>query len=136
MEMIEALVFDLDGTLVQTERLKAESYACAARELRPELEEEAVVEAFKEVVGRSRREVTRYLLHRFHFEAAARRRMAEFGVQQPWQAYAQVRLQIYGALLEDPEVLREHRWPHTVELLECAREHGCRTALATMSHCP
>ena len=37
--MIRAFVFDLDGTLVETEELKALSYARAATELRPELSE-------------------------------------------------------------------------------------------------
>jgi beta-phosphoglucomutase len=32
-----AFVFDLDGTLVETEELKALSYARAAAELRPDL---------------------------------------------------------------------------------------------------
>jgi hypothetical protein len=47
----------LDGTLVQTERLKALSYARAAVELCPHdtTTEEEVLEAFKEVVGLSRR---------------------------------------------------------------------------------
>ncbi|HYU71292.1 MAG TPA: HAD hydrolase-like protein [Ktedonobacteraceae bacterium] len=35
--MILAVIFDLDGTLVETEELKARSYARAAIELRPEL---------------------------------------------------------------------------------------------------
>ncbi|CAN5890218.1 hypothetical protein BH18ACT11_BH18ACT11_22750 [soil metagenome] len=35
--MILAVIFDLDGTLVETEELKALSYARAARELRPTL---------------------------------------------------------------------------------------------------
>lgn len=57
------MIFDLDGTLVQTERLKALSYARAAVELRSfasdqdgaySLEESEVVETFKEVVGLSR----------------------------------------------------------------------------------
>lgn len=34
--MILAVIFDLDGTLVETEELKALSYARAAVELRPE----------------------------------------------------------------------------------------------------
>lgn len=33
--MIQVMIFDLDGTLVQTERLKALSYARAAVELCP-----------------------------------------------------------------------------------------------------
>ncbi|MFO7681063.1 MAG: hypothetical protein R6X34_13525 [Chloroflexota bacterium] len=59
------MVFDLDGTLVQTERLKAISYAWAARILHPELEETAVIAAFKDVVGLSRREVALGLMTRF-----------------------------------------------------------------------
>jgi len=50
------MIFDLDGTLVQTERLKALSYARAAVELCPHAISEAeVVEAFKDVVGLPRR---------------------------------------------------------------------------------
>ena len=43
--MIRAFVFDLDGTLVETEKLKALSYARAAAELRPDLNEGEVIEA-------------------------------------------------------------------------------------------
>ena len=43
--MIRAFVFDLDGTLVETEELKALSYARAAAELRPALNEGDVIEA-------------------------------------------------------------------------------------------
>ncbi|UCG64491.1 MAG: hypothetical protein JSW12_17975 [Deltaproteobacteria bacterium] len=49
--MIRAMLFDLDSTLVQTERLKALSYAHAVVELCPHnLTEAELVEAFKEVV--------------------------------------------------------------------------------------
>ena len=69
--MIRAMIFDLDGTLVQTERLKALSYARAVVELCPhETSEEAVVEAFKEVVGLPRREVAVALMERFGLEDA------------------------------------------------------------------
>lgn len=130
------MIFDLDGTLVQTERLKALSYARAAVALCPhDLDEEEVFAAFKDVVGLPRREVATALLERFGLEEAARARMAEFGVGAPWQAFVQVRLRIYEDLLADPAVLRENQWPHNVRLLRLAREMGCRTALATMSHC-
>jgi len=55
--MIRAFVFDLDGTLVETEELKALSYARAATELRPDLDEEQVIAAFGDLVGFSRQEV-------------------------------------------------------------------------------
>ena len=111
--MIQAMIFDLDGTLVQTEKLKAISYARAAVELCPHhLTEAEVIEAFKDVVGRSRREVALALMERFDLEDAARARMTEFGVGMPWQAFVQVRLGFYEAMLADPKVVRDHQWPH------------------------
>ncbi len=133
---IRAMIFDLDGTLVQTERLKALSYAKAALELCPnQLTEASVVAAFGEVVGRSRREVAKSLIDRFDLEAAAGERMVEFGVSAPWQAFVQVRLGHYEAMLADPQVLRENQWQHNRALLEGARRADCKVALATMSVC-
>ncbi|MBK8903173.1 MAG: hypothetical protein IPM53_18445 [Anaerolineaceae bacterium] len=52
----------LDGTLVQTERLKAISYARAAVLLRPELDKAEIVNAFQVVVELPRRQVAEGLL--------------------------------------------------------------------------
>lgn len=134
--MISTMIFDLDGTLVQTERLKAISYARAAVLLRPELDEAEIVNAFQVVVGLPRRQVAEGLLARFHLTEAARGRMADFGVMTPWQAYVQLRLQIYEAMLADPEVIRRNQWPHNMALLQTARQTCRHVALATMSHCP
>lgn len=134
--MIEAVIFDLDGTLVQTERLKARSYARAAIELCPyALSEADAMTAFKDLVGLSRREVALGLIERFDLEEAARSRMAEFGVDTPWEAFVQVRLNYYEAMLADPQVLRDSQWPHNVDLLQTARRTGCKVGLATMSRC-
>ncbi|MFW6069390.1 MAG: HAD family hydrolase, partial [Chloroflexota bacterium] len=134
--MITTMIFDLDGTLVQTERLKAHSYARAAIELCPQtLDEAEVVEAFKDVVGLPRREVATALVERFGLQERASARMAEFGVSKPWQAYVQVRLQIYEEMLGDPQVLRDNQWPHAVNLLHEVRRRCRYVALATMSRC-
>ena len=133
--MIKAVLFDLDGTLVQTEKLKAISYARAAVELAPgELTEPQVIEAFKEVVGLSRREVAVYLMKRFDLEDEAAARLDEFGVHDPWQAYVQVRLRIYEAMLDDHHILQDHLCPHNVELLNDVLSRGLPTGLATMSY--
>jgi HAD superfamily hydrolase (TIGR01509 family) len=135
--VIKAMIFDLDGTLVQTERLKALSYARAAIELCPySLSERDALAAFRDLVGLPRRQVAQGLVERFGLAEAARARMAEFGVETPWQAFVQVRLSYYEAMLADPELLRENQWPHNVALLQTAREVGCRVGLATMSRCP
>ncbi len=135
--MIKAFIFDLDGTLVQTEILKAKSYGRAAVDLAPDrVTEEAVVEAFKEVVGRPREEVAHRLMERFRLEGAAQARMDALQVSTPWQAFVQARLGIYESMLADPQVLLDHLCPDNLALLQWARRNGYRTGLATMSHCP
>jgi beta-phosphoglucomutase len=134
VRIIRAFIFDLDGTLVETEELKGLSYARAATELRPDLSEEKVLGAFTDLVGLSRQEVAVGLMRRFAFEEAARDRMAEFGVDTPWQAFVRIRLGIYEELLADPELVLEHRYPHNIALLREVRREGYPTALATQSH--
>jgi len=135
--VIQAMIFDLDGTLVQTEKLKALSYAKAAVQLCPyHLEESEVIEAFKDVVGLSRREVAAHMMDRFDLTEKARVEMAAFGVDTPWQAYVQVRLQVYEQMLANPDVIRHNQWPHNMALLQTARHNCPHVGLATMSHCP
>lgn len=134
--MINTMIFDLDGTLVQTERLKALSYARAAVELCPhDLKEAAVMAAFQDVVGLSRREVAQALVTRFDLTDRARAQMAALGVNTPWQAYIQLRLKIYEKMLADPDVIRRNQWPHNMALLRAARRTCRFVGLATMSYC-
>lgn len=132
--MIKAFIFDLDGTLVQTEALKAKSYAKAAVELNPSLSEQEVVEGFKDFVGLSRKEVAKGLLSKFDLTDAASSRMKEFDVAKPWQAYVDIRLDTYFKMISDPEILKEHLCPYNLGLLKWARQEGYHTGLGTMSH--
>ena len=134
--MIRAMIVDLDGTLVQTEKLKAISYARAAVELCPRtVSEDEVLEAFKEVVGLPRSEVAQQLVDRFQLQDRAAEKMAEYGVDTPWQAFIQARLDHYEGMLADPEVIVANQWPHNMAVLEMARASQCSTGLATMSRC-
>ena len=134
--MIQAMIFDLDGTLVQTEKLKALSYAKAAVQLCPySLQENVVIEAFKDVVGLSRREVAQALMVRFDLTAKARARMPKLGVNTPWQAYVLIRLNIYEEMLADSDVIYRSQWPHNMALLQTAQQVCRYIGLATMSHC-
>lgn len=133
--MISAVLFDLDGTLVETEELKAISHAKSVLELRPDADEDEAFSAYADdLVGHSRREVATALVQRFGLEAAARERMAEFGDEEPWQALVRIRRGIYEELLADTALLLEKRYPHNIELLRRMRSEGYPTACATMSH--
>lgn len=133
--MISAVLFDLDGTLVETEELKALSHARSVRELRPDIEEADVVCAYAEnLVGHSRREVASTLVRRFGLEEAARERMSGFGEDEPWKVLVAIRNGIYEAMLEDSDLLLKQRYPHNIELLRGMRGEGYPTGLATMSH--
>ena len=132
--MIRAVIFDLDGTLVQTEKLKALSYAVAAQKLldMPEPDPRAI-EAYRRVVGSSREVASRYVMEQLSLETKLRQLMAHYGVSQPWEVLTVMRVAIYNQIVADPQMLWKNQWPHTVAFLRLVRRHGCKTGLATMS---
>ncbi|MEL7644852.1 MAG: HAD family phosphatase [Anaerolineaceae bacterium] len=134
---VRAVIFDLDGTLVQTEKIKAHSYAKALQEISPDvIQEEDVIEVYKSLVGLSRADVASGLLVGFNLEKAAGTRMAEFEVTTPWQAFVQIRLKYYEELILDAQIIQENTWPYTMSLLGDVRRKGYKLDLATMSYCP
>lgn len=128
--MLGLLCFDLDGTLVQSERLKAQSYARAAHDLRPEVDPDAVEDAFGDVVGQSREQVAQTLLDRFDLADAARQRDASV---EPWEAYVTVRLEIYETMTQDPAVIRRAACPYAGAVARRARALARHVALVTTS---
>jgi beta-phosphoglucomutase len=135
--MISAVLFDLDGTLVETEELKALSHARAVAELRPDVAEADVIAAYADdLVGHSRQEVATALIQRFGLEEAARKRMSEFGDEEPWQVLVRIRQGIYEKFLKDSDLLLKQRYPHNIELLKQLRREGYPMGCATMSHRP
>jgi HAD superfamily hydrolase (TIGR01509 family) len=132
---LRALLFDLDGTLVETEILKARSYARAAMDLRPGAISEAdVIAAYDDLVGRSREQVVASLTQRFALEEPARARMAELGVSSPSDVVTALRLRYYEAMLADRDLVRRQGYPEAIALLRRAKRDGYATGLATMSH--
>ncbi len=128
-------IFDLDGTLVQTESLKARSYARAAVELSPErLRAQDIIVAYDDMVGRAREEVAAALLARFDLEEHAAGRMGELGVASPLDAYMTLRLRIYETMISDAPLIREQEYPWSTQLLREMRALGLRVGIATMSH--
>ncbi len=130
--MIKAIIFDLDGTLVQTEIIKAHSYAKAVVDLSNNgITEEEVVQNFKNYVGLSRNEVSKNLVNDYweRFELAANSR------EDIEDALIEKRLDIYNNMLEDPQILTRYCCKMTMGFLRSVFEDGYLTGLATMSHC-
>ena len=130
-----AAIFDLDGTLVQTEALKARSYARAAVELSPEtVRAQEIIVAYDDMVGHSREEVAAMLLARFRLEGRAEERMRALGAATPLDAYMALRLAIYEALIANEGLIREQEYPWSTTLLRELRRAGHPVGIATMSH--
>ena len=124
---MRTVIFDLDGTLVQTEKLKAHSYAMAVQKIRglPEPDSRAV-EGYREIVGATREIASQHIMEELDLEA-------DYGTSEPWDVLTAMRLAIYNNMVADPKVLRDNQWPHTTGLLRVAKETYCHTGLATMS---
>jgi beta-phosphoglucomutase len=129
------VIFDLDGTLVQTESLKAESYARAAAELRPgAVDPLAVIAAYDQCIGLSRNEVGQMLLDRFGLAEAAGARERSLDVSSPLAAFLALRMRIYEAMLGDPNLIARQELPYATGLVRHLKAEGYPTALTTVSH--
>ena len=125
--MIRAIIFDLDGVLVQTEKIKALSYGIAAQRLLnlPQPDKRAI-EAYREIVGAARKIATSHVMKKVGLEAKLRPLMARYGVSEPWQVLSAIRVSIYNDMVADPQFVRDNKWPHSVELLRFAKEATAR----------
>ena len=133
--MIQAIVFDLDGVVVQSEKLKAQAYAIAVQRLRGLSEPDPrAIEAYRTIVGASREVATQFVIDQLDLEPDLRPLMAEYGASEPHQVLTKIRTGIYDEIVADPQVLRDNQWSHTVGLLRLAKETGWHTGLATMSY--
>jgi HAD superfamily hydrolase (TIGR01509 family) len=131
---IRAVIFDLDGTLVQTEQFKFDSFARAVRELElQELDETELLEAYKQLVGLPRKQVALGLLQHFGLAERAQARATEFGVTAGWEVVIKIRHQRYALLLADADALRAQACPQAIAVVAEVRRLGCKTGLATMS---
>lgn len=130
--MIKAIIFDLDGTLVQTEIVKAHSYAKAVVDLAGNgITEDEVIQNFKNYVGLSRNEVSKNLVKDYWSKLNY---LSSDSVEVE-DKLIENRLKIYNTMLEDPNILPRYCCKMTMGFLHSVFEDGYLTGLATMSHC-
>ena len=133
--MIKAVIFDLDGTLVQTEVLKARSYALAIYELtNGEVAEDRTLDFFSQVVGLSRQEVVERLSQKFYRELGQHLGLGD--IASIGGKLIEKRLKIYRKILDDANLLSEHFCAFTLGLFHKLYENDTTLVLATMSHLP
>ena len=99
-------MFDLDGTLVQSEKLKALSYAIAAQRLRQLSDPDPkAIEAYREIVGASRDVASSHIMDALELEALLRPVMDQHGVTQPVEVLTAMRKEIrrYGIRPPGPQ---------------------------------
>ena len=131
--MIKAVIFDLDGTLIQTEVLKARSYAEAIHMLTEEsVPKQKVLDCFFKYVGLSRPEVVAGLVKEFETELNQHFDGDNLEDMQEWVLAK--RLHRYTAILADENLLSEHFCPYNLGLLHQLYLDNFTLVVATMSH--
>ena len=133
--MIKAFVFDLDGTLAQTEILKAHSYAKAVEKLKPgKYKSRTLINFYRKLVGHSREEVANFFLQKFKIEKESERIAKDLKIKEPWEAFVKIRLDYYFEFLENPRTLKTVKCQFSTNLLKKVKQQNYKTALATTSH--
>lgn len=131
--MIKAFIFDLDGTLIQTEILKARSYARALHLLtNRSVAEKEVTAVFNKYVGLSRAEVAQGLTT--DFLDALKIVFPDKSTEELPQIILSRRLEVYDTMINDPRLLSNFFCPYSTGLLQKVHQHKFQTALATMSN--
>jgi beta-phosphoglucomutase-like phosphatase (HAD superfamily) len=132
--MIKAIIFDLDGVLVQTEKLKSLAYSKAVQRIRGLREPDfRASDAYQEVIGASREITSTFVMNKLELENDLRPLMTKINVSRPVDALTAIRYEIYYDMVGDPQVIRDNRWPHAIYVLKIAKENSCKTGLATLS---
>jgi len=129
--MIKAIIFDLDGTLVQTEILKAHSYASALSLLSGNsVSEEEVVQNFKNYVGLSRADVAKNMVQDYWEQL---KHISNQKVETV-NLLIEKRLENYNRMLETTYVLQKYFCKNTIGFLKEVKQDNFLTGLATMSN--
>jgi beta-phosphoglucomutase-like phosphatase (HAD superfamily) len=126
---ISAFIFDLDGTLVETEKLKAKSYATVVGRLTgANAPDHRAIELYERIVGSTDEMVCRQMIEEFGI----------VGVLAPvdgerWKHLHQLRMAEYRLTDGAPPRLLENVYQHNIDLLRYQKSIGRTVSVATSS---
>jgi len=131
---MRALIFDMDGTLVDTEGLKSRAYGEIVRRLLGDpAAERRALELYGRFVGLTDEGLARGLVDELDMSGSLGPAMAKYGVREPWDALNRLRYDLYVSRYGTSEGLREAAYPHAVALARSQHEQGRTVAVATSS---
>ena len=126
---VRAFIFDLDGTLVETERLKANAYAVILGRLTgANAPDRRAIELYERNVGATDEMICRKILDEFGIESNLPGTDSE-----PWRVLHEIRMVEYRANFGTVENLLTDSYAHNISLLKSAKARGYRVAVATSS---
>ena len=126
---ISAFIFDLDGTLVETEQLKALSYANVVGDLTgARIPDHRAFELYERIVGSTDEMVCRQMIEEFGISEALEPVDGEL-----WKHLHQIRMDEYSDNDGAPERLQANVYQHNVDLLRNQKMIGRTVSVATSS---
>ena len=132
--MVRAVIFDLDGTLVETEDLKAVAYGNIIRRLQgEEFSEQDFMVLYRRQIGQTDESSARVLVRGLGLAEVCLGFRARYKVAEPWQVFNAMRVEEYRKFITDSQLVGEYRRPDVIDFLDRMRSTGRFTALATSS---
>ena len=126
---ISAFIFDLDGTLVETEKLKARSYANVVGGLTgANSPDHRAISLYERIVGSTDEMVCRQMIDEFGIAEALEPVDGEL-----WKHLHQIRMDEYRENDGLPEHLLENVYQHNIDLLRQQKAMGRTVSVATSS---
>ena len=126
---VSAFIFDLDGTLVETERLKALSYAeVVGRLTGANTPDSRAVELYERIVGSTDEMVCRQMIDEFDLAGSL-----EPVDGKPWKDLHRLRLEEYRKNHGAPGQLEANVYQHNIDLLRHQKSVGRTVSVATSS---